>query len=257
MNKPHQSFLNRLQDRGTTEMSLRTIASMIDHTILNPDATIDRIVHECREAKDYGFAAIIVHTCYIERVARLLEGSATRTGAPISFPFGLTSTRIKVAETRRALDDGAGEIDMVINIGAVKSGDFSFVEDDIAAVLGVCKGRVVTKVILETCLLEREEKIKVCEIARRLRADFVKTSTGFSHMGATVEDVGLMKSCCGDLMQVKAAGGISNLSSLVSMLEAGATRIGTSSSISIIGEARKKGLEKSRDWVTGKSISRR
>ena len=210
------------------------LARMIDHTLLKPDAVRVEIEQLCAEALHYGFAGVCVNPSYVQTAAKLLRGSSVKVCAVIGFPLGATSTAAKVFETIQALQDGAQEVDMVINVGMLKSGDCSFVRNDIAAVVEAARIRnAATKVILETCLLTDEEIIIVCSLAKDAGADFVKTSTGFSKGGATVHDIALMRKTVGAAIGVKASGGIRTREQALAMIAAGATRIGTSSSILI------------------------
>ncbi len=210
------------------------LARMIDHTLLKPDAVRVEIEQLCAEALHYGFAGVCVNPSYVQTAAKLLRGSSVKVCAVIGFPLGATSTAAKVFETTQTLQDGAQEVDMVINVGMLKSGDCSFVRNDIAAVVEAARIRnAATKVILETCLLTDEEIIIVCSLAKDAGADFVKTSTGFSKGGATVHDISLMRKTVGAAIGVKASGGIRTREQALAMIAAGATRIGTSSSILI------------------------
>lgn len=212
-----------------------TLAGMIDHTILKPDAMRDDIVKLAREALQYGFAAVCVNACWVPLVAEILRGSAVKTCAVVGFPLGAMVTELKVAEARRAIADGAAEIDMVINVGSLKGGEPDFVESDIRAVVQAAREQgAIVKVILETCLLSRDEKVTACLLSKKAGAQFVKTSTGFASGGATVADVRLMRETVGDALQVKASGGIRNYSTAVEMIQAGASRIGTSSGVAIV-----------------------
>lgn len=223
-------------DVAAEEIVPSALAPMIDHTILKPDARREDVSQLCREALQHGFAAVCVNPFWVRQVAGILKGSAVKTCSVVGFPLGATPTDVKAYETRRAIFDGAQEIDMVINIGALKSGDFSLVEQDILEVVRVAAEQgAVVKVILETCLLSQEEKIAACQLARRALADFVKTSTGFSSGGATIDDVRLMKEIVGDCLKVKASGGIRSLADARAMIKAGANRIGTSSGVKIVG----------------------
>jgi deoxyribose-phosphate aldolase len=212
-----------------------TLAGMIDHTILKPDAVRDDIVRLAREALQYGFAAVCVNPCWVKLVADILRGSSVTACAVVGFPLGAMTTALKVAETKQALADGAREIDMVINVGALKGGELEYVEQDIRAVVEAARAQdAIVKVILETCLLSRDEKVSACLLSKKSGARFVKTSTGFASGGATVDDVRLMRETVGDTMRVKASGGIRNYSTAVEMIRAGASRIGTSSGIAIV-----------------------
>ncbi|MFH0777370.1 MAG: deoxyribose-phosphate aldolase [Candidatus Eisenbacteria bacterium] len=217
-----------------------SLASSIDHTILKPDATRDDIARLCDEALKYGFAAVCVHPCYVRFVAERLdrEGSRVKTCSVAGFPHGTNRSDVKAFEARKAVGDGAREVDMVMNVGALKSGEYRHVEDDIRSVVEACGRGVVVKVILETGYLNDEEKIKACTLAKATGAHYVKTSTGFGPRGASVEDVRLMRKVVGEEMGVKAAGGIRTAEDAAKMIEAGATRIGTSASIKIISAAR-------------------
>lgn len=213
-----------------------SLAGMIDHTLLNPDATKKQIVQLCAEAKKYKFACVCVNPCYVSLCAQELKGTRVKICTVIGFPLGASTTAVKKFETEQALRDGAKEIDMVINVGMLKSGDMSFVEEDIsAAVTTARKYGAVVKVIIETSLLTDEEKVKACLIAKRASADFVKTSTGFAKGGATTADVALMRKTVGSVMGVKASGGIRSREEAFAMIKSGANRIGTSASVKIVG----------------------
>ena len=205
---------------------------LFDHTILKADATREMVERVCREAIEHHFMSICVNSYYTGFVADELQGSDVRVCTVVGFPLGQMSTKAKAAETRIAVEDGADEIDMVINVGALKGGDDAVVFEDIRAVRKACEGKVL-KVIIETCLLNEEEKVRACRLAMEAKADFVKTSTGFSTGGATKEDVALMRKTVGDTMGVKASGGIRDKEKAVEMLEAGADRLGTSATIAI------------------------
>lgn len=205
---------------------------LFDHTILKADATRKMVERVCREAREHHFMSVCVNSYYTGFVADELQGSDVRVCTVVGFPLGQMSTKAKAAETRIAVEDGADEIDMVINVGALKGGDDAVVFEDIRAVRKACEGKVL-KVIIETCLLNEEEKVRACRLAMEAKADFVKTSTGFSTGGATKEDVALMRKTVGDTMGVKASGGIHDKEKAVEMLEAGADRLGTSATIAI------------------------
>lgn len=215
------------------------LAKCIDHTLLKPEASLEQIEALCKEAVEYKFASVCVNPSYIEYVATKLTGSGVAPCCVIGFPLGATNPEVKAFESKMAVKSGAAEIDMVVNVGAIKSKDWNLVYDDIDAVVKAAKGKAHVKVIIETCLLTDEEKIKACETAKSAGADFVKTSTGFSTGGATVEDVRLMRSTVGPKMGVKASGGIRDFETAIAMLEAGATRLGTSSGIKIISSLTK------------------
>lgn len=220
------------------------LASMIDHTLLKPDATPDQIAQLCFEARKYGFASVCVNPGHVKLCADLLRGSDVKVCTVIGFPLGATSPEAKVYETETALRDGATEIDMVINIGALKGGDFTWVARDIRGVVETSHAAgAIVKVIIETALLTNEEKIKACLLAKEADADFVKTSTGFSGGGATVEDIALMRRVVGPEMGVKASGGVRTFEEARSMVEAGATRIGASAGIKIVQGAKEEKKE--------------
>lgn len=206
----------------------------IDHTLLKADANETQITKLCDEAKKYDFMSVCVNTCYVPLCAKLLKGTNVKVCCVVGFPLGAMETSSKAYEAKRAIEDGAKEVDMVINVGKVKSGDFDYVKNDIKAIVDTCKGKALTKVIIETCLLTDDEKAKVCTIAKDVGADFVKTSTGFSTGGATIDDVKLMRKTVGPNMGVKASGGVRTKEAALAMIEAGATRIGTSNGISIV-----------------------
>lgn len=210
------------------------IEKTIDHTILKPDATKDLIENLCKEAMEYNFMAVCVNPYYVSLCKEILKESDVKVATVIGFPLGANTKEIKAFETTNAIDDGADEIDMVINIGALKDQDYMIVKEDILSVVEVAKGKAIVKVIIETSLLTNEEKTKACELALEAGANFVKTSTGFSSGGATIEDVKLMKSIVGEKLQVKASGGIRDLETARKMIEAGASRLGTSSGIAIL-----------------------
>lgn len=212
------------------------LAGLIDHTALKPETCKEQIKKLCKEAIEYKFASVCVNPCYVTLCSEILKETDIKVCTVIGFPLGATSTVSKVAETVEAVENGAGEVDMVINIGAVKSGDFHYVEKDIEAVVEAADGKAIVKVILETCLLNDEEKVTCCNLCKAAGADFVKTSTGFSTGGATVHDVRLMRETVGPDMGVKAAGGIRDYMTAKAMVEAGATRIGASASIAIVNE---------------------
>lgn len=214
-------------------------AKLIDHTILKPQATIQDVDNLCREAAECGFCSVCVNSSFVYYCAEKLKDTDVKVCTVVGFPLGAMSTDGKVAETLAAVQDGADEIDMVVHIGMIKSGNWDYVKEDIAAVVSAAGEGVTVKVILEMCLLTEEEKIRACEICKEAGADFVKTSTGFSAGGATVEDVRLMRNVVGSKMCVKAAGGIRTLEDVRAMVEAGADRIGSSAGVSIVREATK------------------
>ena len=215
------------------------VASMIDHTLLKPDAARTDIETLCREAADYHFASVCVNPTWVALCARLLQGSGVKVCSVVGFPLGATTPDVKHYETRRAIFDGAREIDMVINVGALKSGDVRVVEQDIEAVVAPCReAAVLSKVIIEAALLTDEEKVTACTLAKAAGADYVKTSTGFGPSGATVADVALMRRVVGEEMGVKAAGGVRDYQGLKAMVAAGATRVGASAGVRIVQESR-------------------
>jgi deoxyribose-phosphate aldolase len=240
---------DRLQgvlDAGATRVGLHAtggapagIASMIDHTLLKPDATRRNIEELCREAAQFAFATVCVNPVWVALSARLLAGTGVRVCSVVGFPLGATTADVKEYETRRAIFDGAREIDMVINIGALKSGDLRVVERDIEAVTSSCREcGALSKVIIEAALLTDDEKVTACTLAKAACADYVKTSTGFGPGGATVADVALMRRAVGAGMGVKAAGGVRDLESVRAMIAAGATRVGASAGVKIVQQAR-------------------
>ena len=237
--------LRGVLDAGASRIGLHatggatgSVAGMIDHTLLKPDATRGEIEKLCREAAEFHFATVCVNPAWVATAAQLLRGTGVGVCSVVGFPLGATTADVKHYETRRAIFDGATEIDMVINIGALKSGDLAVVERDIAAVVGPCReAAVVSKVILEVALLTDEEKIAGSTLAKAAGADFVKTSTGFASGGATAGDVALMRRVVGADMGVKAAGGVRDYEGLKAMVAAGATRVGASAGVKIVQES--------------------
>lgn len=224
-------------DKGTSSK----MAPLIDHTLLKADATAAQIDKLCHEALEYGFGAVCVNGYWVKRCREALQGSSVKIASVVGFPLGAMSKKAKREETEKAVKDGALEIDMVINIGELKAGNLVAVARDIKGVVTEAhKGGAIVKVIIETCLLSEEEKINACLIAKEAGADFVKTSTGFSTAGATVEDVALMRAVVGESLGVKAAGGIRSYADALKMVEAGASRIGASSGIAIVEEELKQ-----------------
>ena len=209
------------------------IAKMIDHTLLKAEATSGDIKRICAEAREYGFASVCVNSCYAKLVSDELKDSGVETCCVVGFPLGAMVTRAKAYEAKCAVEDGADEIDMVINIGALKEGSDALVEEDIRAVVEASKPAIV-KVIIETCLLTDEEKVRACELSEKAGAAFVKTSTGFSKAGANAADVALMKKTVGDRLQVKASGGIHTPEQAAELIAAGADRIGASNGIALL-----------------------
>lgn len=222
----------------TPSPQARAIARLIDHTILKPDATRTQVEQVCDEALAYGFASVCVNPYWVPLVAAKLASSPVAVCTVVGFPLGATSTAAKVAETGIALNDGAREIDMVLNVGALRSGDLDIVQRDMAAVAEAAHGGgAIVKVILETALLDAAQKLSACRLAVAAGADFVKTSTGFAASGATAEDVALLREAVGPTLGVKASGGIRTLADLQRMVAAGATRIGASASVAIVEAA--------------------
>ncbi|MCY9516756.1 deoxyribose-phosphate aldolase [Paenibacillus apiarius] len=211
-----------------------SIAGMIDHTLLRADATKEDIAKLTEEAKRYEFASVCVNPAWVAYSAEQLAGTQVNVCTVIGFPLGAATTAVKAYETKDAIDNGADEVDMVINIGALKAQDYELVEKDIRAVVEAASGKALVKVIIEACLLTDEEKVRACELAVKAGADFVKTSTGFSTGGATREDVALMRRTVGQRAGVKASGGVRSLEDMNGMIEAGATRIGASSGVQIM-----------------------
>ena len=211
-----------------------SIARMIDHTMLKADAVQADIAKLVEEAKQYQFASVCVNPTWVAYCAEQLAGTEVKVCTVIGFPLGASTTAVKALETQDAIANGATEVDMVINIGELKAGNDDFVQKDIEAVVKAASGKALVKVIIETCLLTDEQKIRACELAVKAGADFVKTSTGFSTGGATREDVALMRKTVGQQTGVKASGGVRSLEDVNNMIEAGATRIGASSGVSIM-----------------------
>ncbi|MCM3880759.1 MAG: deoxyribose-phosphate aldolase [Vicinamibacterales bacterium] len=215
------------------------VASLIDHTLLKADASRQEIEKLCKEAREFGFATVCINPFWVATAARLLKGSQVGVCTVVGFPLGATATDVKHFETRRAIFDGATEVDMVINVGALKSGELGMVERDIAAVVGPCRDcGVLSKVIIEAALLTDEEKVTACTLSKAAGADYVKTSTGFGPGGATVADVELMRRVVGPDIGVKAAGGVRDYEALKNLVSAGASRVGASAGVKIIQESK-------------------
>ncbi len=232
------------------------IAAMIDHTLLKPEATREDVARLCAEAREFEFASVCINPCWVTFAAQALAGSAVRVCTVIGFPLGANETRTKIAEARYALSDGSQEIDMVQNVGALRSGDLELVRKEIAELAEAAhSSRAILKVILETCLLTEEQKVTSCHLAMQAGADFVKTSTGFSTSGATIDDVKLMRRTVSDSMGVKASGGIRSFPALRDMVAAGANRIGTSSGVGILREAKTQALDTSAIGARGQVSS--
>ncbi|MGG4468979.1 deoxyribose-phosphate aldolase [Paenibacillus alvei] len=210
------------------------IAKMIDHTLLKADATKEQVKTLCEEAKQYSFASVCVNPTWVQYASELLKGTEVKVCTVIGFPLGATTSATKAFETTNAIENGATEVDMVINIGALKDKNYDLVKEDIKAVVDAAKGKALTKVIIETSLLTDEEKEKACVLAVEAGTDFVKTSTGFSTGGATVEDIALMRKTVGPDIGVKASGGVRSSEDTEKMIAAGATRIGASSGVAIV-----------------------
>ncbi len=235
--------VERLIASGATRISAATgvagvgavLAGMIDHTLLKPQATRDEIVTLCDEARKHSFASVCINPSYVSLCAQLLRLTNVKVCTVVGFPLGANRSDVKAFETKAAISDGAQEIDMVANVGALKSRDYDLVGDDIRAVVEACRSIAVSKVIIEAALLTDEEKVIACQIAKAAGADFVKTSTGFGPGGATAHDVRLMRATVGEEMGVKAAGGIRDRATAEEMIEAGASRIGASASVKIVG----------------------
>ncbi|MFZ4521193.1 MAG: deoxyribose-phosphate aldolase [Bacteroidales bacterium] len=216
------------------------LAGYIDHTLLKPEAVVSQFEQVCNEAIKYKFKSVCVNSSWIPFVAKKLRGTGVKVCSVIGFPLGEMDTRSKAFEARNAIGNGAEELDMVINVGALKSGNLKLVEEDIRAIKRACRSNTILKVILETGLLTDEEKIVACEISRKAGADFVKTSTGFAGSGATVHDIALMRRIVGPTMGVKASGGIRTFDQAVAMIRAGASRIGCGASVDVISGTESK-----------------
>lgn len=213
----------------------KNLAGLIDHTLLKANTTKAEVMKLLEEAKQYQFASVCINPTWVETAAEFLHNTPeVKVCTVIGFPLGATTPEVKAFETKNAIENGANEVDMVINIGALKDRQYDLVETDIKAVVDAAKGKALTKVIIETCLLTDEEKEKACELAVKAGADFVKTSTGFSTGGATIEDVALMRKTVGPEIGVKASGGVRNLEDAEAVIKAGANRIGASSGVEIV-----------------------
>lgn len=236
-----KNILNSGADRVSATVGVvnvpADVTSYIDHTLLKPEAVKSQFEQLCEEAAKYGFYSVCVNSYWADFCSRRLRGSDVKVCCVVGFPLGAADSRTKGFETRNAIENGASEIDMVINIGALKSGDLNEVEEDIRHVIRACRSTTVTKVILETCLLTDDEKVLACEISKKAGADFVKTSTGFSKEGATVQDIALMRRVIGPAMGIKAAGGVRTFDDAKLMIESGATRIGASASVKIVTQS--------------------
>ena len=226
---------------GAIPLAPADLAKLIDHTLLKPEANGEQVDALCDEAAKHHFYSVCVNSSWVERCARRLGGTGVKVCAVVGFPLGAMESRAKAFEARTAIANGAAEIDMVMNVGAMKAGDIKTVREDMLAVRRACRAGVVLKVIIEACLLSDEEKVLACEIAKDVGADFVKTSTGFSKSGATVADVALMRRTVGPKMGVKAAGGVRSFEDALAMIEAGATRLGTSAGVLLVSRQKATG----------------
>ena len=220
------------------DSSAANLAHLIDHTLLKPEATADQVRKLCDEARHFDFASVCVNPTHVRLAADLLRGSRVAVCTVAGFPLGATLADVKAFEAQRVIAEGVREVDMVINVGALKAGDYALVKQDIAGVVQACRaGKAISKVIIETCYLTAEEKVAACLLAQAAGIDFVKTSTGFGPAGATVDDVALMRRVIGPSLGLKAAGGIRDLATIQAMVLAGATRVGASASVKIMQEA--------------------
>ncbi|GAB7308482.1 MULTISPECIES: deoxyribose-phosphate aldolase [Enterococcus] len=223
-------------------IELKELANMVDHTLLRADATKEEFQRLCQEADDYGFKMVAINSYPVSICREFLKNSKVHVGAAIGFPLGQTTIETKVFEVEDAIKNGADEIDYVINIGQLKDGNLAYIREEMKAIVNASReGGIISKVILENCYLTDDEKMAVCQIAKEVKPDFVKTSTGFGTGGATIADVQLMKKVVGNDVKVKAAGGIRDLNTALKMIEAGAERLGTSSGIKIIEEYQREG----------------
>ena len=226
------------------DITVKQVAEMVDHTNLHADATTADLQKLCDQAKEYGFKSVAINTYPVAMCRKMLEGSEVLTGAAVGFPLGQMTIATKVAEAQNAVNDGAQEFDYVLNVGKLKEHDYAYIEDEMTQLTAVArKAGICCKVIFETCYLTQEEIIEAAKTASRVKPDFVKTSTGFGTAGATAENVRLMKENCGPDVQVKAAGGIRTWEAAKAMIEAGATRLGTSSGIKIVEEMKAAGIQ--------------
>lgn len=222
---------------GTGSFDKAKLPAYIDHTLLKADATTEAIGNLCDEARKYGFYSVCVNSMWVQAASEALEGSGVRVSAVVGFPLGASLTEVKAFEAAKAAEHGASDIDMVMAVGALLAGDEDYVREDIRAVVDAVRGKAIVKVILETGYLNEEQKRTACRLAEEAGAHFVKTSTGFGPGGATVEDVALMKAAVSPNVQVKASGGVRDLTAALAMIQAGATRLGTSSGVAIINGA--------------------
>ncbi len=243
VNKEDAGKSNKAEGVSSHEITPEELAGYIDHTLLKPGATQEQFEQLCEEALHYKFKSVCVNSSWVQFVTKKLRGSSIKVCSVIGFPLGEMATRSKAFEARNAIANGAHELDMVMNIGALKSRNLKLVEEDIRAIKRACRSTTLLKVIIETSLLTEEEKILACEISKKAGANFVKTSTGFTGAGATVEDVALMRRVVGPKMGVKASGGIHDYNTAVAMIQAGANRIGAGGSVSIM-----KGISSSENY---------
>ena len=222
-------------------ITVEQLANMVDHTNLKAFADDKAFEKLCKEAREYQFKMVAINPAQVERCREKLEGCPVHVGAAIGFPLGQTTLECKIFETKDAIEKGADEIDYVINVAELKNNNYDYIKREMEAIVAICRDAgKISKVIFENCYLTDEEKVKVAEIAKEVKPDFIKTSTGFGTGGATVEDVALMKSVVGDQVKVKAAGGIRDLKTALAMVEAGAERLGTSAGVEIIDEYKKQ-----------------
>jgi len=236
------SEFEKSNNKPDIKLAVQELAGMIDHTLLKPDATISEIKQLCEEAMQFNFASVCVNPSYVESCFELIKSSNVKVCSVIGFPLGATTTKIKALEAEEAIKNGAEELDMVINIGRLKEKDYEYALNDIKAITDMAKKYLCTsKVILETCLLTEEEKVIACLLSKEAGADFVKTSTGFSKSGAIVHDVSLMKFVVGDKLKVKASGGIRSYDDAMTMINAGAIRLGASAGVKIIAGQKSEG----------------
>jgi deoxyribose-phosphate aldolase len=221
-------------------ITLEQLAKVIDHSLLKPEMTEAEVIAGCELAKKYHVASVCVKPCDVKLAAKILKGTDVKVGTVIGFPHGSSVTKIKMAEARHAMADGAVELDMVINIGALRSGKYDYVKNDIKAVVDTAKGKALVKVILENAFLTDEQKVKACHLCEEAGADFVKTSTGYAPTGATLEDVRLMRASVSDSVQVKSAGGVRTLDALLAMIDAGVTRSGATTTAVMLDEFKQR-----------------
>lgn len=225
------------------KLTVEKVASMVDHTLLKPDASVEAFEKLCREAKEYGFKMVAINPAATERCAALLKDTPVHVGAAVGFPLGQTTIECKVFESKDAIEKGADEIDYVVNLVELKNGNYAYIEKEMSEIVAICReANVISKVIFENCYLTNEEIIELSKIASRVKPDFIKTSTGFGTSGARVEDVRLMREHTSQDVKIKAAGGIRTYEAALAMIEAGAERLGTSSGIAIVEEMKERGL---------------